>query len=214
MKNRPDKKVMAIAAAAALLLGTAAVSSAYWTDRKDIHTEVSAMKLGIEYSDAALGFNEDQLFIPGDNKEFSFNVHNTGSTSVDIKPVITISSSKAMKHGGSRFLLADSNGQEITGYSSVYMDMQGNKVGSGDPYYKVAYTLSNEKTLSGTEHKDPKEGEVSDQEKFTYYLKLAEDSGNDIQEAKVDIDISTYAIQHRNRTNSNEEWIQIVVPKA
>ena len=209
MKHKMNKRVAAVTAALAVALGTAAVSAAYWTDKEVISSTVRAMDIGIAYDTETTGFDEDDLFVPGDSRPFSFTVMNTGSVSVDSKPVITITSNKVMTEGGSAFRIVDAQGGNITGYTAVYLDEEGNEVEAGEPYYTAEYTLADSMTLAGSEHDDPQRGEVSDSADFAYRLKLNEESGNDFQEAEATVTVSTYAIQHRNRNNQTDEWIHI-----
>ena len=49
MKHKMNKRVAAVTAALAVVLGTAAVSAAYWTDKEVISSTVRAMDIGIAY---------------------------------------------------------------------------------------------------------------------------------------------------------------------
>ena len=208
MKNKMNKRVTALTAALALVLGTAAVSAAYWTDKKVISSQVRVMNIGIT-STLTDGLGTDDPYVPGDSKPFSFTVRNTGTASVDIKPVIRITSSKLMSSDASSFRIVDEDGTDVSGFDTVYLNDEGAEVAADAGYMTVEYTLSDCVTLAGSEHADSTKGEVSDRRTFTYCLKLDEASDNGFQDATAAVDISTYAIQHRNRDNQSEEWIQI-----
>ncbi len=209
MKHRFNKRLLAVTAALALVLGTAAVSAAYWTDKKEIKSKVEAMNIGIEHDKTELEVNKS-LYVPGDSNPFSFKVSNTGTVSVDIRPEIRIHSDKPMKKDASAFRLVDAEGEDIKGYDVSYFGEDGTTSADSTKYYTVVYLLNDEVTLAGSVHNDTGKGETTDNHTFSYYLKLNEATGNDFQNAKVDIDISTYAIQHRNRTDHTTEWIRYV----
>lgn len=213
MKHKFNKRVLAVTAALALVLGTAAVSAAYWTDKKEIHSTVEAMNIGIRHDKTALDV-QGSKYVPGDSNAFSFTVSNTGTVSVDIRPEIRISSSKPMTKDRSAFRLVNAGGEDITGYKVSYQDKQGNEVENGEPYDAVVYLLENEVTLAGSVHNDAEKSETEKDHTFSYYLKLNEATGNDFQDAAVSIDVSTYAIQHRNRTDHTTEWIKYVTASS
>lgn len=211
MKLKGNRKLLTVGLAVFCLLATAAVSAAYWTDKIEIKTSVDAMNIGIEYHDNAISLKDNKTtFQPGESREFGFTVDNTGSISVDIKPVITLSADKPMTKNGSVFKIVDSEGKELEGFTAEYFDEGGNVV-DGDnnaAFTKVRYMLDNQITLAGSAQKDAVQREVNESQAFTYYLKLAETTGNEFVNAHATMDVSTYAIQHRFRGSGEERWLE------
>ena len=217
-KIRKHKKVLpAVLLAAVGIIGTAAASSAYWTDMISLEQEVSAMTIGVKYDSQSLGLNNADAYLPGESRDLSFKVINSGDISVDIKPVITITSSKDMKKGGSEFIIADASGNEIEDYTKTCYTESGtalssDNVDSGSAYRKIEYRLTDEKTLAGSRQKEASEGETSAEQQFGYKLVMSKNTGNDYKGAIASVDVSTYAIQHRNR-DEGDDWISIAGKK-
>ena len=210
MKLKGNRKLLTVGLAVFCLLATAAVSAAYWTDKIQINTSVDAMNIGIAYHEYAISLKDNKTtFQPGESREFGFTVDNTGSISVDIKPVITLSVDKPMMKNGSVFKLVDVSGAELEGFTAEYFDAGGNVVdGDNAAFTKVRYMLDNQITLAGSAQKDADLGEVNASQAFTYYLKLAETTGNEFVNAHATMDVSTYAIQHRFRGDGEETWLE------
>ena len=206
--------VFGFAAAAGLaVLATAASASAFWTDLEDIGTQVSALDVGIAY-DAEESAAEDGLYMPGDSRTVRFTVVNTGDISVDIRPVLTVTADRDMTLEGSRFLLTDAEGAEIEGYEKAYYTESGERldagaVGQGAAFRKLVYSCDKDIVLGGRAQQDEANGEGVLSHDFDYRLKLSEKSGNDFMGVSAKLDISTFAIQHRNREEGSGEWISI-----
>ena len=77
---------------------------------------------------------------------------------------------------------------------------------------KVEYTLTDEKTLAGSRQKESAEGEIDTEQQYKYKLVLSDNTENDFKGASASIDVSTYAIQHRNREEGGD-WISIASKK-
>ncbi len=203
-----------IAAAAGLaVLVTASAAAAFWTDMEDIGTEVSAMDIGIVY-DAEEAAAEDEYYMPGDSRPVRFTVRNTGDISVDLRPVLTVTADSDMTLSGSRFLLTDAEGKELENYETGYYAENGEAVSAdaaaeGAAFRKLVYTCTEDTVLGGEKQHDETAGEGTLLSEFDYRLKLSEKSGNDFMGVGARLDISTYAIQHRNREEGSGEWISI-----
>ena len=198
----------------AAVMAAATVSSAFWTDRIEMEQEIKAYDIGIDYEDESLNGISESPYIPGDIKGFSFAVINSGDISVDIKPVISITASKDMIPGSSGFIITDAGGEEISGYEKKYIDESGKEltkedIEEGKAYRTLIYTKADEEVLAGSSQQDESIGELETRRDYSYGLKLLEDTDNSFAGAEAVIDISTYAIQHRNREASGE-WISIV----
>ena len=215
--NKHAVKTFSVAAAAICLIGTAAASSAYWTDKISLNQEVSAMTIGVRYDSNSLGLEQADAYLPGESRDFNFKVINSGDISVDIKPVITITSTEDMKKGGSEFLIADESGNEIKGYTKKCYNDNGtalseSEISEGGTFKKVEYIQTDEKTLAGSRQKESAEGEIDTEQQYKYKLVLSDKTENDFKGASASIDVSTYAIQHRNREEGGD-WISIASKK-
>lgn len=198
----------------AAVMAAATVSSAFWTDSIEMKQEIKAYDIGIDYEDESLSGISESPYIPGDARGFSFAVINSGDISVDIKPVISITASKDMIPGNSGFIITDAEGEEISGYEKKYIDESGEELSkedieAGKAFRTLTYTKAKGEVLAGSSQRDESIGEKETRREYSYGLKLLEDTDNSFAGAEAVIDISTYAIQHRNREASGE-WISIV----
>lgn len=210
---KKHKTLFAGGLAGCALLGSAVASAAFWTDKISLNQEVSSMTVGIKYDADTLKLDNSTPYLPGDSRNFTFKVVNTGDISVDIKPVIKLTASNDMVKGASEFIIADTAGNEITDYKKTYYDKDGAKVAdsaisSGGKFRTVEYELSQEKTLAGSKQKESTKGENETEKQYSYALKMTENTGNDFKNTTASLDVSTYAIQHRNRT-AGDDWISI-----
>ena len=101
-------------------------------------------------------------------------------------------------------------------YSALvkYIDENGGELSeedieAGKAFRTLVYTKADEEVLAGSSQRDESIGEMETRREYSYGLKLLEDTDNSFAGAEAVIDISTYAIQHRNREASGE-WISIV----
>ena len=199
--------------AVCMLLISAAASAAFWTDMISLNQEVSSMTIGIKYDADNLGLDNTTPYLPGDSRDFAFKVVNSGDISVDIKPVMTLTASNDMVRGTSEFVITDSDGTEITDYTKTYYDKEGVKleedaVTAGEKFRTIEYELTNEKTLAGSMQKESSQGETESEKQYSYALKMSENTGNEFKNTTASLDVSTYAIQHRNR-DAGDDWISI-----
>ena len=214
MTGKIRLKIKIIMLCIAAVMAAATVSSAFWTDSIEMKQEIKAYDIGIDYEDESLSGISESPYIPGDAKGFSFAVINSGDISVDIKPVISITASKDMIPGNSGFIITDAEGEEISGYEKKYIDESGEELSkedieAGKAFRTLTYTKVKEEVLAGSSQRDESIGEKETRREYSYGLKLLEDTDNSFAGAEAVIDISTYAIQHRNREASGE-WISIV----
>ncbi len=219
IKNRLSKKmVIAISMAliAAVSIGTA--SMAFWTERIDLSNNIGTLDIGIKYNEEALSIAGNEAFVPGQKSDINFSVSNTGKTSVDIKPVISIKSDKNMTIGGSEFMLVNSSGVKAEDEFDIEYFLKDEKVGDskGTVFDTAVYTASKGTTLAGSIQKDPEldkdsnEGILISSKDFSTALKLNEASDVAFMDAAAEVKIKTYAVQHRNteEIRKNNSWIE------
>ena len=207
-------KPAVLTASIAMMLCSIAAATAFWTDMITINEEVSALDIGIKYDATGIGLTGAEPYTPGDSRDFTFTVVNSGDISVDIKPEMTITSSADMVYGKTGFVITDASGTEVTDYTIRYygeddQEITKSEAEDGTAYRKAVYTFTGEETLSGGAQADTSLGENADSKKYDYKLKLLSTTVNDYIGASASLDVSTYAIQHRNR-EENADWISIV----
>lgn len=206
-------KILLVAVCIISVYSAATSSSAFWTDSISIDQSIKALSMGVGFQESELELADDEPFMPGDSKPFSFTVENSGEISVDIKPVITITATADMVSGGNGYIIVDSNGAEITGYNKTYYGhdetkINNEEVGRGTAYRKIVYELATEDTLSGSKQNDGAKGENSSSKRYEYKVKLCDETNNDFEGVTAQLEVSTYAIQHRNR-ETGEGWVNI-----
>lgn len=219
IKNKLSKKMVitiSIALLAVASVGTA--SMAYWTERVDLSNNIGTLDIGIKYNEEALNIAGNEAFVPGQKSDFNFTVTNTGKTSVDIKPVISIKSDKNMTIGGSEFMLVNSSGLKAEDEFDIEYYLNDAKVADtkGTVFNTAVYTSSKGTTLAGSIQKDPVldkdavAGKLISSKEFSTALKLNEDSDVSFMDAAAEVKIKTYAVQHRNteEIRQNNSWIE------
>ncbi len=213
---RHKAAVLAISAGCMLII-SAASSAAFWTDMISLNQKVSSMTIGIKYDADNLGLDNTTPYLPGDSRDFGFKVINSGDISVDIKPVMVLTASNDMARGASEFVITDMGGNEVTEYTKAYYDKDGTRleetaVTAGEKFREVRYELTDEKTLAGSMQKESSQGETESEKQYSYALKMSEKTGNDFKNTTASLEVSTYAIQHRNR-EADDEWISIAAER-
>ena len=208
--------LMMLGATAALTAGTAA-SLAYWTDRVETTASVGTLSIGIDYGDEAIQLLGDGKLLPGDVVPFTFEVKNSGQISADIRPVIQISSSAPMQKDKTGYHLVTKDGADASDQFELAFRNGETPVENPETetYDTIQFTSKEAVTLAGSVQNDPEEdkdeasGKVLHEKEFTYYLKLHEKSDNAFMGSTAELQVSTYAIQHRNTEGITEQtdWI-------
>ena len=198
-------RTMVIVLTASVVICVASVgASAYWTDGIEGDSIVSALNLSIAYADPGVEIEEGDSLLPGDERDMSFIVENTGEISADVRPVISIGSESDMSIGGSEYLLLDRSGQRLMDYDVEYY--HGEELVEpleGNVYDKAVYTKKTGNTLFGSRHRDEEQdmdtesGGLINEKEYSFVIRLSENSGNDFMDASARIEVDTIAVQHR-----------------
>jgi len=194
-------------------LGMGAMS--YFTDWKEADTTQThagtveaTLDLQTKDLDGDLG-----LINPGDVTPFNFVITNTGEKSIDVKPVITIKSDKAMNPDDMEFKIVKENKADG---SETLIDTVGDVVMSSDN--KVAtYTIADSPLAGSVERDVTKDGSTENTKEYTYYFAFDEDAKNNMQGAKLDVKVEMYAKQHRNTQTDHvkdSDWKSICEEKV
>ena len=194
-------------------LGIGAIS--YFTDYKSADTTQThagtveaTLDLQTKDLDGALG-----IINPGDVTPFNFVITNTGEKSIDVKPVITIKSDRAMNPDDMEFKLVKENkadGTEtlIDTVGKVVMS-EGNKV--------ATYTITDSPLAGSVEKDQSTDGATENSKTYNYYFAFDEDAKNNMQGATLDVSVEMFAKQHRNTETDyakDSDWTSIVEEKV
>ena len=194
-------------------LGIGAIS--YFTDYKSADTTQThagtveaTLDLQTKDLDGALG-----IINPGDVTPFNFVITNTGEKSIDVKPVITIKSDRAMNPDDMEFKLVKENkadGTEtlIDTVGKVVMS-EGNKV--------ATYTITDSPLAGSVENDQSTDGATENSKTYNYYFAFDEDAKNNMQGATLDVSVEMFAKQHRNTETDHakdSDWTSIVEEKV
>lgn len=194
-------------------LGIGAIS--YFTDYKSADTTQThagtveaTLDLETKDLDGALG-----IINPGDVTPFNFVITNTGEKSIDVKPVITIKSDRAMNPDDMEFKLVKENkadGTEtlIDTVGKVVMS-EGNKV--------ATYTITDSPLAGSVENDQSTDGATETSKTYNYYFAFDEDAKNNMQGATLDVSVEMFAKQHRNTETDHakdSDWTSIVEEKV
>ena len=194
-------------------LGIGAIS--YFTDYKSADTTQThagtveaTLDLQTKDLDGALG-----IINPGDVTPFNFVITNTGEKSIDVKPVITIKSDRAMNPDDMEFKLVKENkadGTEtlIDTVGKVVMS-EGNKV--------ATYTITDSPLAGSVEKDQSTDGATENSKTYNYYFAFDEDAKNNMQGATLDVSVEMFAKQHRNTETDHakdSDWTSIVEEKV
>lgn len=194
-------------------LGIGAIS--YFTDYKSADTTQThagtveaTLDLQTKDLDSALG-----IINPGDVTPFNFVITNTGEKSIDVKPVITIKSDRAMNPDDMEFKLvkenkADGTETVIDTVGTVVMS-EGNKV--------ATYTITDSPLAGSVEKDQSTDGATENSKTYNYYFAFDEDAKNNMQGATLDVSVEMFAKQHRNTETDHakdSDWTSIVEEKV
>lgn len=217
-KDRKTTNVVRGTAVAVCVLALGAGAMSYFTDYKSAdttqtHAGTVEATLDLKTKDMTVGMDGESLGIinPGDITPFNFDVTNTGEKSIDIKPVITITSSQAMNPDDMEFkIVKTSDGSEtlIETNGEVVMS-NGNKT--------ATYTLKDYSLAGSVEKDQTKDGNTATTKAHTYFFMMDKDSKNNMQSATVDIKVEMYGKQHRNTQTDHvkdSDWKSIVEEKT
>lgn len=217
-KDRKTNNMVRGTAVAVCVLALGAGAMSYFTDYKSAdttqtHAGTVEATLDLKTKDMTVGMDGESLGIinPGDITPFNFDVTNTGEKSIDIKPVITITSSQAMNPADMEFkIVKASDGSETLIETNGEVSMsKDNKT--------ATYTLK-DYSLAGSVEKDhTKDGNTATTKAHTYFFMMDKDSKNNMQSATVDIKVEMYGKQHRNTQTDHvkdSDWKSIVEEKT
>lgn len=206
MKKISNKKIGAVCGIAALAV-VAGASFAYFTDRADTTASGTAGTVGIDLASDInlLDADGQNILNPGDMRDGSFSITNTGNKSIDVRTTVVLTSSVAMDK------TADQAEYELYAASDVEL-VEGKgyapKAGAkpievrsiSEDGTKITYAIP-DYVLNGNEdfaERETEDGITSDTHDYDFVLVFKGNSANKFQNSTVTIDVLAEAKQHRN----------------
>ncbi len=182
---------------------------AYFTDKKSIEVTANAAKLGITVDKSSFTDDLVKNMIPGDSREISYTVRNSGEADAMVFTEITLSSSVPMADTVEWFI------QDAKGSVSE-KDRQVDPALSGKDYYDDVtisdLKKSNIKFVSLTDNNKVatfvvnngviKAGENTKPNKVDLKLMLGINAGSSFMNSTCDVVANVYAIQNQNTEDS------------
>lgn len=209
--------LLLMSAAALALTAIAGAALAYWTDHIEASASVGTLDLEIRYGEEGLPLPEGISMLPGDVVPIRFLVKNSGQVSSDVKPVVRLHTEKPMRLNGSCYQLVTEDGSSSDPNYEVSYRNGATEVSdpSNEAFDTVCYTARQAVTLVGSVQndtvldRDESSGQLLAEQAYTCYLKLNEHTGNEFMGTRLDLQVDTYAIQHRNTEGirKTDDWV-------
>lgn len=193
MKKNAMKKMVSGVTVVAIMSTLMVGAFSYFTDYQSKELEANAGTLTLSMTDATEDLTDGLTILnPGDSNDLSFTANNTAEKSMDVKAVITVTSSKEMSEADHQYKVTDNQGAELTGVMS-----QDKK--------SIVYTVD-DVVLSGSVEED---GDAA-KNVYDYQFVMDENADNTWQDTDVDVHIELFAKQHRNTSALGNDWTSIV----
>ena len=205
-KNKNLKGFICMALALVMVLGS---SFAYFTDRADTSASGTAGTVGVDLTSDINLLDEDgkDILNPGDLRDGSFGVENTGNKSIDVRTTIVLTSSVAMDKTAAQaeyelYLKDDVEFVEGKGWmpkdGAQPLEVRSiSEDGKTITYNLPDYILNGNEDF-GDDKREIEEGITTDSHDNDFVLIFKAGSSNDFQDSVVTIDVLVEAKQHRN----------------
>lgn len=180
--------ISVIAIMATLLIG----AFSYFTDYESTTLSAKAGTLALSMTDATEDLTGGLTILnPGDVNDLTFTATNSGEKSMDVKAVITLTSSKELTESAHEYKITDGQ-TELTGVLS-------------DNRKTITYSVD-DVLLSGSIEKDG----TDTSHKYNYKLEMDSNASNAWQGSEVEVKVELFAKQHRNTDELSSDWTAIV----
>lgn len=199
MKKENKKRIiMGTSFMMTLCLGMGAFS--YFTDyeSKELTAKAGTLKMEIDKGATSDLTNGLTILNPGDSNPLQFTVNNIGEKSMDVKAVITVTSSLPMNVNDHEYKVTDDKGVELT---NAALSNQ-NKT--------ITYTIDDVVLAGKIEEDSEADKQMEKSHAYNYKFKMDEEAKNAFQGSNVSVKIETFAKQHRNTSTVGDDWISIV----
>lgn len=217
MEGVRRRGLLLIAVAVCGLTAATGTALAYWTDHIEASASVGTLNIGISYGEGKPLLPEELSMLPGDIVPFTFLVQNSGQISADVKPVISLHSEKPMQLNASCYEMVteDGAGPDSQFEASYWNGETAVSDPANETFHTIRYTAKNPVTLAGSVQndavldRDERSGQLLHEQTYTCYLKLHEQTSNELMGSKLEVKVDTYAIQHRNTEGlrDTDDWI-------
>ena len=193
MKKNEMKKLIRGVTVGAILITMSMGAFSYFTDYQSKNLQANAGTLTLSMTEATEDLTGGLTILnPGDSNDLSFTANNTAEKSMDVKAVITVTSSKEMSEGNHQYKVTNNDGTELSGVMS-------------EDKKSIVYTID-DVVLSGSVEKD---GDAV-KNVYDYQFVMDEQADNTWQNTDVDVSIELFAKQHRNTSALGSDWTAIV----
>ena len=205
-KNKNLKGFICMALALVMVLGS---SFAYFTDRADTSASGTAGTVGVDLTSDINLLDEDgkDILNPGDLRDGSFGVENTGNKSIDVRTTIVLTSSVAMDKTAAQaeyelYLKDDVEFVEGKGWmpkdGAQPLEVRSiSEDGKTITYNLPDYILNGNEDF-GDDKREIEDGITTDSHDNDFVLIFKAGSSNDFQDSTVQLDVLVEAKQHRN----------------
>ena len=205
-KNKNLKGFICMALALVMVLGS---SFAYFTDRADTSASGTAGTVGVDLTSDINLLDEDgkDILNPGDLRDGSFGVENTGNKSIDVRTTIVLTSSVAMDKTAAQaeyelYLKDDVEFVEGKGWmpkdGAQPLEVRSiSEDGKTITYNLPDYILNGNEDF-GDDKREIEDGITTDSHDNDFVLIFKAGSSNAFQDSKVQLDVLVEAKQHRN----------------
>ncbi len=193
MKMKSMKKIVSGVTVVAIMATLTMGAFSYFTDYESRELTANAGTLALSMTNATEDLTNGLTILnPGDSNDLSFTANNVAEKSMDVKAVITVTSSKGMSESDHQYKVTDDAGTELVG--TISTDKK-----------SIVYTIE-DVVLSGSVEKDG----ASASKTYNYQFVMDENADNAWQDTDVEVDIELFAKQHRNTTAMSGDWTAIV----
>ena len=205
-KNKNLKGFICMALALVMVLGS---SFAYFTDRADTSASGTAGTVGVDLTSDINLLDEDgkDILNPGDIRDGSFGVENTGNKSIDVRTTIVLTSSVAMDKTAAQaeyelYLKDDVEFVEGKGWmpkdGAQPLEVRSiSEDGKTITYNLPDYILNGNEDF-GDDKREIEDGITTDSHDNDFVLIFKAGSSNEFQDSTVQLDVLVEAKQHRN----------------
>lgn len=194
--NKNIKKIVSMVAAIAIIGAMGLGAFSYFTDYATSSKTANAGTMDITLSGVTQDLtNGLTIMNPGDSNNFEFTVTNAAEKSVDVKAVITVTTTDKdgnalnMNADDHQYKITTDDGTELTGVLT-------NNV--------IVYTID-DIALIGSVEKEASDGTAASH-KYDYQIKMDEQANNTWQDSNVSVKVEVYAKQHRNTESITGNW--------
>ena len=206
--KKNNKKLGLVCGALAIVM-VAGASFAYFTDRADTSAQGTAGTVGVDLTSDINLLDEDgkDILNPGDLRDGSFGVENTGNKSIDVRTTVVLTSSVPMDTEAAQaeyelYLKEDVEFVEGKGWmpkdGAQPLEVRSISEDGKTITYNIPDYILNGNESFGDDKREIEDGITTDSHDNDFVLVFKAGSSNDFQASTVQLDVLVEAKQHRN----------------